>query len=73
MTTPPKNEHFLADIGYPWYVLAHWNEAMGCFIFADFQIDFYEGECNDTYFTSDSFTENNLISWIEFPKLKDKE
>ena len=69
MTTPPKDKHFLANIGYPWYVTAHWNEAMGYYIFADFQVDFYEGECTDTYFTTESFNEDEIISWIEYPML----
>jgi hypothetical protein len=56
--TPPKDCNFLANIGYPWYVVAHWNEAMGYFVYAELQIDLYQGEWNDTYFTNDNFGED---------------
>lgn len=68
--TPPKDRNFLANIGYPWYVVANWNEAMGYFVYAEFQLDLYEGEWNDTYFASESFTEEELIGWIEMPKIE---
>lgn len=69
--TPPKDNSFLANIGLPFYVVAHWNEAMGYYVYAELQIDLYNGEWNDTYFQTDSFEESDIKSWIEFPKIKD--
>jgi len=70
MNTPPKNKTFLADIGYPYYVLAHWNEAMDYYVFAELQVDLFEGKLNDTYFQTESFKEDELIGWVDKPQLK---
>lgn len=67
--TPPKDCNFLANIGYPFYVTAHWNEAMGYFVYAELQVDLYGGEYNDTYYITDNFKEEDLISWVDMPKL----
>ena len=73
MNTPPKNRTFLADIGYPFYVLAHWNEAMDYYVFAELQVDLYKSSWTDTYFQTDSFKEEELIGWIEKPTLNKEE
>lgn len=66
--TPPKDRNFLADIGYPWYVLAHYNEAMDYFVYADLQIDMYDSKWNDTYYTTENCKEEEILNWIEVPK-----
>ena len=68
--TPPKDKTFLADIGYPYYVYAHYNEAMGYFVYAELQVDMYKTSWNDTYFQTDSFKEEELKGWIEMPEVK---
>jgi len=70
MNTPPKDNSFLADIGLPYYVVALWNKAMGYYVYADLQVDLYNGEWDDTYFQTDHFDENELKSWIELPEIK---
>lgn len=69
MKQPPKDKLFLANIGYPNYVMAHWNEAMHCYVYAELQVDMYHGEWDDTYFQTESFDELELKSWIELPKV----
>ena len=65
---PPKDKLFLADIGYPYYVLTHWNGAMEYYVYTELQVELYHGEWNDTYFQTDSFREEEIKSWIDFPK-----
>ena len=72
MTPPPKDRTFLANIGLPWYVVAHWNPAMDEFVYASMQVDMFEGEWNDTYFESDYLNESDIRSWIELPKIEEK-
>ena len=69
MTPPPKDTLFLADIGYPYYVLAHWSKVDNKYIFAELQVDMYHGEWDDVYFQTDRFFEDEIKSWIELPKV----
>lgn len=69
-TTPPKNRLFLADIGYPHYVLAHWNKVNNQYIFAEIQLELYQGEWDDVYFQTEYFEEEEIKSWIELPSSK---
>jgi len=71
MKAPPRDNLFLANIGYPYYVLAHWNEGMGYYIYAELQVDMYKGEWDDTYFQTESFQESDIISWIEMPRIEE--
>lgn len=68
--TPPKDKLFLADIGYPYYVLAHWSNVDNQYIFAELQVDLYQGKWDDVYFQTDRFKEYELKGWIEMPKLE---
>jgi len=71
MKAPPRDNMFLANIGLPRYVVAHWNPAMDEFVYAELQVDMFEGEWNDTYFESEYFKESDIRSWIELPKIEE--
>lgn len=68
--TPPKNRLFLADIGYPHYVIAHWSKVNNQYVFAEMQVDLYQGEWDDVYFQTEYFEEEEIKSWIELPSSK---
>ena len=69
--TPPKDNNFLANIGLPFYAVAHWSPVHNAFVYANLQADLFKGEWNDYYFDTEYFTEDELLNWIEFPKIKD--
>ena len=70
MTPPPKDTLFLADIGYSYYVLAHWSKVHSAFVYTNLQCDLFEGEWQDYYFENEHFDENKIKGWIEVPKVK---
>jgi len=70
MKAPPKDNTFLANIGLPWYVVAHWSNAFEKYVFAELQVDLLHGKWEDVYFQTDSFQESEIISWIEMPKIE---
>jgi len=71
MKTPPKDRTFLANIGLPWYVVAHWNPIVSEYVYAEFQVDMYLGKWDDAYFQTEYFKESEIIDWIEMPRIEE--
>lgn len=67
---PPKDKAFLADIGYQYYVLAQWSNVDNQYIFAEPQVDLYQGKRDDVHFQTGSFKEEELKGWIEVTKAR---
>lgn len=75
MDTAPKDKPILIDAGYPWLVMAIWNEAGKNWVYANLQVDMYMGNYNDTYWESEyespvnSKGIPNVFGWIPVPEL----
>lgn len=64
---PPKDgNQFLADVGLPWPVVAAWNGADECFVYASLQCGMVQGEYNDTYFENEH--EPTVKRWAVWPE-----
>ena len=66
-TAPKDGTTFLANMGWPWLVVCMWNAAVDKWVYANPQINLYEGEWNDTYFESEWDDESELKGWIPMP------
>ena len=66
-TAPKDGSIFLADMGLPWLVVCMWNAAVDKWVYANPQINLYEGEWNDSYFESEWDDESELKGWIPMP------
>lgn len=68
-TAPRDMTVFLADVGYPWLVLAVWNDHQNEFVTTNFQIDLYRGKWNDTYFENEYHAPDKLKGWMPLPEI----
>lgn len=75
-TPPPKTGPFLADIGYPWPVMATWNQCQQEFVHASLQVNMVDGESdlscgeyNDPYWENDYEKESEVIAWQSLPQI----
>lgn len=66
MQDAPKKSVILLDVGYPWLVAGIWNAPSESWVYADLQIDLYEGEWNDTYFENEHEKKPN--GWMPLPE-----
>lgn len=65
---PPKcGTQFLADVGYPWPVVAAWNKCDEEWVVANLQVSMVNGEWNDTYFENEH--EKTIKRWMPMPEL----
>ena len=71
-TAPKDGTLFLADIGYPQYVMCCWNGSDNNWVYPTLQIGQYLGEWNDCYFETEHDNEGALMGWLELPVLKRK-
>ena len=67
-TAPKDMNPFLADVGYPWAVLAVWNEYEGHFVTVELQANMVNGEYTDTYFENER--EEVVKRWMPLPAVK---
>jgi len=69
-TEPPSDgSAFLADIGYPWPVLAAWNGCDDVYVYANLQVGMVDGVYNDTYFETESESKTGVKRWMPLPEL----
>lgn len=68
--TPPRDRVFLADVGYPYLVLCHYNPINNDYVYTELQVDLYEGVWQDYYFQNEHCAEDEIKGWIELPKVK---
>lgn len=67
-TEPPKDgTAFLADVGWPWAVVAAWNKPSGAFVYSILQAGLYNGEYTDFYFENEY--EKTVKRWMPLPEL----
>jgi len=65
---PKTGEQFLADVGYPWPVVAVYSEAENGFVYAELECSLYEGK-NDPYYITEREKPENIKRWRPMPKL----
>lgn len=66
---PPKTGNtFLADVGYPWPVVAAWNDCDSCWVYANLQVSMVDGVYNDTYFENEHEPANGVKRWMPLPE-----
>lgn len=68
-TAPKDGTAFLANLDYPFPVLAAWNGANNEFVYADLNVGMVDGKWNDTYFENDYISADKLIAWQPLPNL----
>lgn len=68
-TAPKDGTLFLGNFGYPWAILAAWNEPSEEYCVAELQIGLYHGKWNDTYFETDHLPEKDLLGWLPMPEI----
>lgn len=67
-TEPPKDgTPFIADVGYPWAVVAMWNGANEKFVHADPHVNMYHGLYNDWYFENEFYSD--VKRWQPLPAI----
>ena len=66
-TAPKDGTTFLANMGWPLLVVCVWNAAVDKWVYANLQVNLYEGKWNDTYFESEWDNESELKGWIPMP------
>lgn len=66
-TAPRDGTLFLANIGYPQYVVCCWSGTDNNWVYPHLQVGQYLGEWNDYYFETEHDNEGALIDWIELP------
>ena len=67
-TAPKTGEQFLADVGFPWPVVAMYNEARDEFVYAEVESTLYEGR-NDPYFITEDEKMENIKRWQPLPEI----
>lgn len=67
-TAPRDGSTFLAAVGYPWPVLACWNEHNDEFVLANLQVNLVDGE-QDPYFENEYERIGALKRWMPIPEL----
>lgn len=68
-TEPPKTgNQFLADVGFPWPVVAAWNGCDENWVYANLQCGMVDGVYNDTYFETEREPAEGIKRWMPFPE-----
>jgi len=60
----PKDKQVIIECGLGTGV-AIWNDTDKSFVFANLQIDLFEGKWNDTYFENEYVQEKDITKWRE--------
>jgi len=60
----PKDRQIIIECGLGAGV-AIWNDTDKSFVFANLQIDLFEGKWNDTYFENEYVQEKDITKWRE--------
>jgi len=60
----PKDKQIIIECGLGIGV-AIWNDTDKSFVFANLQIDLFEGKWNDTYFENEYVQEKEITKWRE--------
>ena len=63
--TAPKDKPILIDVGLPWLVVGAWNEPDDSWVYANFQINLFKEDWNDTYFENEH--EQFINGWLPLP------
>jgi len=63
---PLTDQPVLADMGYPWPVVAHWDPAVGRFCYAELQGSWCQGK-QDVYFECESMDPAPPCRWAMLP------
>lgn len=45
--------------------VAIWSQADECFVYANLQVDLFQGKWNMRYFENESIDESDIVSWSE--------
>jgi hypothetical protein len=65
---PPKDgSAFLADVGWPWAVVAAWNRPENQFVYARLDIDLFMGIWDDTSFVNEYAQPKEITAWAALP------
>lgn len=68
--TAPKGGVIIANLGFPFPLVATWNKPSSKWVAANLEIDLYNGEWNDSSFSNEYFSEKELLGWMPLPELK---
>jgi len=68
-TAPRTGQLFLADVGWPWPVMAMWSESQEEFCYAATDASVYEGK-NDPVFVTEWEKLENIKRWMPLPEVK---
>jgi len=68
--TAPKDDVIIANLGFPFPLVATWNKPSGQWVTANLEVDLYHGEWNDTSFCNEYFAEKELLGWMPLPEVK---
>lgn len=66
-SAPKDGTQFLADVGFPWLVMACWSEAEEQWMYASFQVSDYQGKKDPSYETEWE-DEDGLKRWQPLPE-----
>lgn len=70
-SAPKTGEVFLADMGWPWPLLACWNKYESKWVYVMLQMNIVDG-IDDPYFENDYDKDDALKKWMPLPDLDDK-
>jgi len=65
--TAPKDRTILANVGYPWAVLACWSEYAQRWVVAELQGNIFEGKDDPSWIGE---PEDELLGWMDLPSVK---
>lgn len=68
-SAPRDGRVILADVGYPWTVMAAWNGCDERWVYAMLQADTDGDEWNDTYFENETAESKELKAWMPLPEI----
>lgn len=66
----PKDAQILADVGYPWPVVAVWNSHDDKWVYPNLQACPMDNNTLDTYFENEQ--ESTIKGWLPLPELPNK-
>lgn len=68
--TAPKGDVIIGWFeGYPMAVAATWNEPEQQWVLCNVQVNLYQGKWNDTFFSTEYATTNELKGWMLMPQV----
>lgn len=68
MKTAPKDKPIILDVGYPWLVYGHWNEADQSWCYANLNASTMKSGAVDVWFENEQ--EKNPRGWLPMPEIK---